>query len=149
MFRNAPLAIKLIAIINTIINLLLLLPLFIFVRIFYPSLFILGLLVVIANIILGIQIVFFKNWARVGFIIMQSVGLFLSIHPFLCILTLGMNGGSFGDGCIVPWSPFNTPMFWKQIAFFIVGMSFPSVPMLFSIYCIIYLKLPMVKDKFK
>lgn len=147
--KNTPLTIKIIAIINTIINLLLLMPLFTFVRPFYPSLLILGLIVVIANIILGIQILFLENWARVSFIVMQSVGLVLSIWPFLCILTLGMNGGSFGERYTVPWSPVNTSLFWKQLTSLIYGMSFPSVPMLFSMFCIIYLKCPKVKEQFK
>ena len=149
MFREVPLGIKIIAVINTIINLMLLMPLFTFVRFVYDSLFILGLLVVIVNMVLGIQVVLLKNWVRICFIGMQTLGLVLSIWPFLCILTLGMNGGSFGERYIVPWRPFNTPIFWKQIASFIYGMSFPSVPMLFSIFCIIYLKRPKVKEQFK
>ncbi|HNW39077.1 MAG TPA: hypothetical protein PL125_06070 [Candidatus Omnitrophota bacterium] len=147
MFKEVPLAVKIIVFINTIINLLLLMPLFTFVRSFVNDFFPLGLLVIMVNIILGALIILLKNWVRVSFIVMQVVGLVLSIWPFLCFLTLGLNGGSFGDGR-VPWAPMCTFLFWKQIASFICGMSFPAVPMLFSIFCIIYLRRPEVKKQF-
>jgi len=148
MFKEVPLGVKRIADANTIINLLLLIPLFVFVRLFCFPLFILGLLVIAANLILGIKIKLLKNWARASFIIMQTVGLVLSIYPFLVILQFGLgNPSRFGDNYELWAVPF-TPVFWGQLVSFIIGMSFPSLSMLFSIFCIFYLFLPSISKQF-
>lgn len=149
MFERVSRGIKIVAIVNTIINFLLLIPLFLVVKTFLSRFFVLGLAIIIANILLGIVIILLKNWARRCFIIIQIPNLIISVYPFMVFLQLGLGGaGNFGDA-YEPWSDISTLQFWKELASFILGMSFPTVPMLCSIFYIFYLMLPKVKEQFK
>lgn len=149
MFEQVPLGIKIVIFINTSVNLLLLIFWFFILRWLGLLFTMIGLLVIIANIILGIQVMLLKSWARWIFVKVQILSLLFSIWPFLFIFTLGMNGGSFGERHTVPWEPLFTPLFWRQFASFMIGMAFPTLPMLFSVFCIFYLTRRKVKEQFR
>lgn len=145
MFKNVSWGIKIVAAINTIVNLLLLFPLFF--TMFPP--FKLRLSIIIANILLGVGLILLDNWARRLFIAIQIPNLILSIWPFGCILTLGLgSAGAFGDDHIL-WAPAFTPLFWQQLLSFMLGMLFPAIPMLLSMFYILYFTIPKVKEQFK
>jgi hypothetical protein len=153
MFKEVPMGIKVIAIINTIINLLLLIflcsILLSFVPFGYFQFILLGLFIVCINFVLGFGIILLRNWARRGFILMQIVSLALSIYPFLVILQFGLgNPSQFGDNR-EQWASLFTTKFFGQLVSFIIGMSFPVLPMLFSIFCIFYLLRFSIKNQFK
>ena len=149
MFRNVPRGIKTVAIINLVINFLLLIP-SCFLLMFSPPIFgPIGLIVVLSNIILGFGILFLKNWARIIFIIMQIISPILSIFPFLIFLQFGLgNPTGFGDTYEAWEVPF-TAGFFVQLISFIAGMSIPALPMLFSLFCVVYFLCPNVKKQFK
>ena len=153
MFKEVPLGIKVITIVNTIINLLLLVPLFFILLSSVPSgylqLIILGLSIICVNLILGIGVILLKNLARKVFVIAQIVSLALSIWPAGFFFTLGLcSAGRFGDD-YTPWAPISSSLFWRQLSSLLFGMMFPGVPMLFSMFCIFYLTRSKVREQFK
>ncbi|MDD5130762.1 MAG: hypothetical protein PHS66_06945 [Candidatus Omnitrophica bacterium] len=153
-FDRIPLTIKIIGIVNTIINFLLLVPLFSILQSPVPSgflqFFILGLTIIIfINIIFGVGVILLMNLMRKAFIVMQIIGLVISIAPAWFLFTIGLgSAGSFGDNHTV-WAPVFSFLFWQQLSGLIFGMMFPGVPMLFSMFCIFYLTRSKVREQFK
>jgi hypothetical protein len=144
--------IKIIGIINTIINFLLMLFFFIlliFVPSGYMQFIILGLFMVSINIMLGIGVISLNNLARKLFIIVQIISLLLSIWPFGCMFTLGLGSAGRFAGGYVAWAPTHAFLFWQQLASFVFGMMLPVVPMLFSAFCIFYLTRSEISEQFK
>lgn len=147
--RNVPKGIKVIFVINSIINLLLIAPAYFVLRLFGPWVQCIGFLIILTNITLGFGIKLLNNMARVSFIMMQIVGLIFSVWPFMCFLTIGLgNPSAFGDNYEVWAEPF-TYRYIDQSVSFILGMSIPALPMLFSIFCVFYLLRPSIKMQFK
>lgn len=148
MSKRIPSGIKVVSTINIVVNLLLLIPCFFILKFMGSVFFSIGLFIIIVNIILGIGVLLLKTRSRRAFVAMQIVNLTLSVWPFMCFLTLGLgSAGKFGDDHI-PWAPISTFLFWEQMTNFIVGMLFPMVPMLLSIFYMFYFTHPKVKKVF-
>lgn len=148
-FGKVPQGIKVVAIINITVNLLLLFICCFVSKFVPPFILLVGLLILLSNIILGIGILLLKNWARIIFIIMQIISLVFSIFPFLIILTFGLgNPSQFGD-THEAWGDPLTAKFFIQLVSFIMGISVVALPMLFSIFCIFYYLRSNVKKQFK
>jgi len=138
MFEKTPLTVKIVVIINTIINFFFLIILcFRLLKHMSPEgfgPFVLGVLIIAINTILGFMIISLKNLARVCFMGMQIIYLIFSTLSFLYILLRGLTEASLGE---------------RQLKPFLIAIVIPTLLMVFFLFCLFYLRHPKVKEYFR
>lgn len=100
------------------------------------------------GIILGIGILLLNNIARLIFIVFQVFYAIILLPSFVIVFIFGLyTGGLQGDDA--RWASPVSIEFWQQITRFSFTMSVFVIPLLLSIFYIIFFTRPKVKEQFK